>query len=558
MVTVQMPFNYVPNPVLDRALFNGNVYFGQPNTDPLQPSNRVQVRVVEQDGSFTNIAQPVQTGGGGVFLFNGAPVQLDIVEIAFSIVITDNNNVQLYSFPNAGPGGTTGREGLISSGGLPFDDTVTTTGPTFVVTTDNTNALILCDCTSNNITLNLPSAALTGDKFRFIVKKTDSSANTVTIDADGSDLIDGAATFVISTQNEATEFLTDGSAWYGISSFAAGIAAQVATLITRSLKNERQVRNTRNRITLITATNATYNPPRDGRIRRLIACGPGGNAINRGGGGGGGVAIVQNDDLVTTDTLNITIGAGGSGVATTITGTLASGTILNLSGGAGGNGTGASTAGTGGTATGGDLNLTGGNGGTSNGNTGGGGGSIGGFDPNAPTPFENNGYNGGTGSTLLNGGGGGGAGTGGDGGSVGGFSNGGGGGGSAGAAIAQSGGSTLASVYGGPGIDFAFTDEPLAILTGRGGNGAAVGDSGESGGPGGGGGGGGGTGGNIASGGSGGFGAGGGGGAGAATGLGGPGGLGGGAGGNPGASINNVFFAQGGGGFVMIIWDESE
>lgn len=546
MVTVQMPFNYVPNPVLDRALFNGNVYFGQPNTDPLQPSNRVQVRVVEQDGSFTNIAQPVQTGGGGVFLFNGAPVQLDIVEIAFSIVITDNNNVQLYSFPNAGPGGTTGREGLISSGGLPFDDTVTTTGPTFVVTTDNTNALILCDASTAAITLNLPSAALTGDKFRFIVKKTDSSANTVTIDADGSDLIDGAATLVVSDQYEAVEISTDGAAWYGIASFAPGIAAQISALDTRSLKNERQVRNAKPRITLTTTTDATYNPPRNGRARRLIACGPGGNATGRNGAGAGGVAIAQNVELITTDEINITIEAGGSGNATTVTGTLNSGTVLNLSGGAGGNSSNAA-AGAGGTATGGDLNLTGGTGGTVVGTTrAAGGGSIGGFDPNAATPYENNGYNGG-GATIANVGGGG-AGTGGAGGD-GTSSAGGGGGGSGGVPPTPTSGTSR--IYGGPGFDLPFIDDPLRILTGRGGMGGGGSSPGESGGPGGGGGGG-----FNSGGGAGGFGAGGGGGGAGVTGFGGPGGLGGGAGGQD--SAGTVFFARGGDGFVMIIWDESE
>ena len=546
MVTVQMPFNYVPNPVLDRALFNGNVYFGQPNTDPLQPSNQVQVRIVEQDGSFTNIAQPVATGPGGVFLANGAPVQLDIVEIAFSIVITDSNNIQLYSFPNAGPGGTTGREGLISSGGLPFDDTVSTTGPTLTITTSNTNALILCDCTSNAITLNLPSAALTGDKFRFIVKKTDASANTVTIDADAADLIDGAATLVISSQNEAVEILTDGTAWYGISSFAAGVAGQIATLVTRSLKNERQVRNAKPRITLITATDATYNPPRTGRARRLIACGPGGNCTGRSGAGAGGVAISQNVELVTTDTLNITIGAGGSANATTVTGTLASATVLNLSGGAGGEGSNAG-AGTGGTATGGDLNLTGGSGGTPGGTVrGAGGGSIGGFDPNAATPYENNGYNGG--GAVVSTVGGGGAGTGGAGGD-GTSSAGGGGGGSNGPAPTPTTGTSR--YYGGPGFDLPFLDDPLRILTGQGGTGGGGSSPGESGGPGGGGGGG-----FNSGGGAGGFGAGGGGGGAGATGFGGPGGLGGGAGGQD--SAGQVFYARGGGGFVMIIWDESE
>jgi len=47
------------------------------------------------------------------------------------------------------------------------------------------------------------------------IKKIDSSTNTVTIDPNGAETIDGAATVVIATQNTVSQLYSDGSAWRG-------------------------------------------------------------------------------------------------------------------------------------------------------------------------------------------------------------------------------------------------------------------------------------------------------------------------------------------------------
>lgn len=79
-------------------------------------------------------------------------------------------------------------------------------------TLDATNHTVLCDATSNAITINLPSAVLfEGAIFR--IKKIDSSSNYVTIDGDGSETIDGATTLVITTQYNSVTIQSDGSNW---------------------------------------------------------------------------------------------------------------------------------------------------------------------------------------------------------------------------------------------------------------------------------------------------------------------------------------------------------
>jgi hypothetical protein len=71
--------------------------------------------------------------------------------------------------------------------------------------------VILCNCASNAITVNLPAAAQ--GKFYFI-KKIDATANAVTIDGNGGETIDGAATQTLSYQWSAAMVVSDGSNWY--------------------------------------------------------------------------------------------------------------------------------------------------------------------------------------------------------------------------------------------------------------------------------------------------------------------------------------------------------
>jgi hypothetical protein len=78
-------------------------------------------------------------------------------------------------------------------------------------TVDLNDAIILVDATAGNVTITL-QAALQWEQKRLIVKKIDASINTVTIDANSTELIDGAATKVISTQYTAHELASQGGA----------------------------------------------------------------------------------------------------------------------------------------------------------------------------------------------------------------------------------------------------------------------------------------------------------------------------------------------------------
>ena len=94
----------------------------------------------------------------------------------------------------AGPAGPTGPAGT-NAFGNPVTVSTKTTNYTLMVT----DFVILGDCTSAAFTLSLPTAA-SGIGRIFFMKKIDSTSNVLTVQANGSELIDGNNTFLLPSQ----------------------------------------------------------------------------------------------------------------------------------------------------------------------------------------------------------------------------------------------------------------------------------------------------------------------------------------------------------------------
>lgn len=76
-----------------------------------------------------------------------------------------------------------------------------------------TDTYIICDATSGNVTVNLPAiSGLIGREY--VIKKIDSGSNTVTVDGNSSETIDGATTQVLSTQYDYIRIVAGTSEWY--------------------------------------------------------------------------------------------------------------------------------------------------------------------------------------------------------------------------------------------------------------------------------------------------------------------------------------------------------
>lgn len=113
---------------------------------------------------------------------------------------------------------TTSASGFLSAGDKSQLDllisnwaAIETTDTTTTLTT--TQGTLLVDASGAPVTVNLPAAS-GADRKIYNVKKTDASANIVTVDADSAEEIDGATTQSVSTQYENLMIQSDGAAWW--------------------------------------------------------------------------------------------------------------------------------------------------------------------------------------------------------------------------------------------------------------------------------------------------------------------------------------------------------
>jgi hypothetical protein len=77
------------------------------------------------------------------------------------------------------------------------------------------DVLLLVTTTGGSVTVTLPPAGQVRGRFFYFKKLT--AANTLTLDGDGSETIDGATTLAWTTQYRAYKLYSDGTSWHIIS-----------------------------------------------------------------------------------------------------------------------------------------------------------------------------------------------------------------------------------------------------------------------------------------------------------------------------------------------------
>ena len=95
---------YIPDPTRGGPIVNGQIFIGQPDTDPTVLANRISVDLLQENGTTVTIppaSQPIRTGGGGTPLFNGSPVQMTVNNTDFSMTVLRGDNSQAYYIANA-------------------------------------------------------------------------------------------------------------------------------------------------------------------------------------------------------------------------------------------------------------------------------------------------------------------------------------------------------------------------------------------------------------------------------------------------------------------------
>lgn len=170
--------------------------------------------------------------------------------------------------------------------------------------TGDSKTLFLCDATGGAIVGTLPAAAsCTGMTLGFL--KTDNSANTLTVAANGAELIDGANTFVISSQYGYIVISCDGTKWYIISQTVPATPGRLLNI-------------------QVFTSSGTYTPTAGTNtiIARGIGGGGGGGSATGGVGSNGGQTSLAAILVLNGGSGGGAVGAPGGGGGTSVTATI--------------------------------------------------------------------------------------------------------------------------------------------------------------------------------------------------------------------------------------------
>ena len=125
------------------------------------------------------------------------------------ISLTVGNHTVFGTYP-AGKATFLDSNGILTFSKSPVVPYATITGNTIATAS---NVAIFANATSGAIDVTTYAATSNGGK-TLIIKKTDSSSNTVDIIRSGSETIDGVTTITLSHQNESITLMSDNSNWF--------------------------------------------------------------------------------------------------------------------------------------------------------------------------------------------------------------------------------------------------------------------------------------------------------------------------------------------------------
>lgn len=108
-------------------------------------------------------------------------------------------------------------------------------------TLTSSDDVVTFDATSGDLTATLPTAVGIADKI-YIIKKTDTSTNTVTVDGNGSETVDGNSNFVLRYENDSVAVISDNTNWQILDFFRGEIwySCDINNNGTASLESNRQ------------------------------------------------------------------------------------------------------------------------------------------------------------------------------------------------------------------------------------------------------------------------------------------------------------------------------
>lgn len=98
-VVVSMPSQLFTMARSFKAVANGEIYIGKIDTDPVNPENRIQVYVENEDGSHVPVSQPIIINAAGYPVYNGQIAKFVTVQ-GHSMAVYDAYGAKQFYFPN--------------------------------------------------------------------------------------------------------------------------------------------------------------------------------------------------------------------------------------------------------------------------------------------------------------------------------------------------------------------------------------------------------------------------------------------------------------------------
>jgi hypothetical protein len=137
----------------------------------------------------------------------GSATDVTLIGISSGTTVSNAGNAVIIS-------GTQLGIGVVPTSPLQVNGAIATAvvSKTAAYTLSSTDSIVLGNATAGAFTLTLPDATTCQGR-RYMLKKTDSSANVVTVGATNSQTIDGTTTRALSTQYANIDVVSDGSNW---------------------------------------------------------------------------------------------------------------------------------------------------------------------------------------------------------------------------------------------------------------------------------------------------------------------------------------------------------
>lgn len=204
-----MAANFDEHPVWHASdgtrLVGGSVYYGVRNADP-----KTNPITIYSDREFTTtLLNPQPT------LSDGRTENKVWIDGRYSIQVDDSLGNQIYQELDAGTSAGAGTPSLT--------ELETTADSPYTLTAFDNGKMFVIDATNGAFTFNLLAAINAGSEFEFGIKvsSADTSANIITVDPDGAELVDGKTSLTMNQTGQAFFFRSTGSAstssqWYTV------------------------------------------------------------------------------------------------------------------------------------------------------------------------------------------------------------------------------------------------------------------------------------------------------------------------------------------------------